>query len=148
MKNRNIITVAFTLLGAFSIFAQDMNPDNVPSNLKQNFQKSFPQATDVEWEMDGQSYKVEFDMNRNEHEIWYATDGTATRTEQELTEAELPQTIKTAISGNYAGYKVDSIEKTTVNGSSTYEVELEKGWNNEKDVIFNESGKVLSEMID
>jgi len=148
MKNRNIITAAFTLLGAFSIFAQDMNPDNVPSNLKQNFQKSFPQATDVEWEMDGQSYKVEFDMNRNEHEIWYATDGTTTRTEQELTEAELPQTIKTAISGSYAGYKVDSIEKTTVNGSSTYEVELEKGWNNEKDVVFNEDGKVLSEMID
>ena len=148
MKNRNIITAAFTLLGAFSIFAQDINPDNVPSNLKQNFQKSFPQATDVEWEMDGQSYKVEFDMNRNEHEIWYATDGTATRTEQELTEAELPQTIKTAISGSYAGYKVDSIEKTTVNGSSTYEVELEKGWNNEKDVVFNEDGKVLSEMID
>ena len=148
MKNRNIITAAFTLLGAFSIFAQDMNPDNVPSNLKQNFQKSFPQATDVEWEMDGQSYKVEFDMNRNEHEIWYATDGTTTRTEQELTEAELPQTIKTAISGSYAGYKVDSIEKTTVNGSSTYEVELEKGWNNEKDVVFNEGGKVLSEMID
>lgn len=148
MKNRNIITAAFTLLGAFSIFAQDMNPDNVPSNLKQNFQKSFPQATDVEWEMDGQSYKVEFDMNRNEHEIWYATDGTTTRTEQELTEAELPQTIKTTISGNYAGYKVDSIEKTTVNGNSTYEVELEKGWNNEKDVVFNEDGKVLSEMID
>ncbi|MGB2759783.1 MAG: PepSY-like domain-containing protein, partial [Maribacter stanieri] len=72
----------------------------------------------------------------------------ATRAEHEITEADLPQAITSVIASNYAGYKVDSVEKTTVNGSTTYDVELEKGWNDEKDVVFNESGKVLSEMID
>ncbi|WP_036150734.1 PepSY-like domain-containing protein [Maribacter forsetii] len=148
MKNRNLITVAFTVLGAFTIFAQDINPNSVPVNLRQSFKQHYPQASDVEWELDGQSYKVEFDNNRLEHEIWYATDGKATRAEHEITSADLPQAITSVIARNYAGYKVDSIEKTTVNGSTTYDVELEKGWNDEKDVVFNESGKVLSEMID
>ncbi|MGJ8715272.1 MAG: PepSY-like domain-containing protein [Maribacter stanieri] len=148
MKNKNLIAVALTVLGTFTVFAQDIDPNTVPANLRQSFEQHYPQASDVEWELDGQSYKVEFDNNRLEHEIWYATDGKATRAEHEITEADLPQAITSVIASNYAGYKVDSVEKTTVNGSTTYDVELEKGWNDEKDVVFNESGKVLSEMID
>jgi len=49
MKNRNLITVAFTVLGAFTIFAQDIDPNNVPTNLKQSFEQHYPQASDVEW---------------------------------------------------------------------------------------------------
>jgi len=41
MKNRNLITVAFTILGAFSIFAQDIHPNNVPINLNQNFEQNY-----------------------------------------------------------------------------------------------------------
>ena len=148
MKNKSIATFALTMLGVCTVFAQDINPNSVPANLRQSFEQHYPQASDVEWELDGQSYKVEFDNNRLEHEIWYATDGKATRAEHEITEADLPQAITSVIASNYAGYKVESVEKTTVNGSTTYDVELEKGWNDEKDVVFNESGKVLSEMID
>ncbi|HDZ05482.1 hypothetical protein LCGC14_0071320 [marine sediment metagenome] len=148
MKNKNLIAVAFTALGAFTVFAQDINPNTVPANLRHNFEQSYPQASDVEWEMDGQAYKVEFDDNWLEHEIWYTTDGKTAKMEEEIREADLPQTIKTAISNNYVGFKVDSIEKTTQNGASYYEVELEKGWSEEKDVVFDESGKVLSERND
>lgn len=148
MKNKKLATVALTVLGAFTVFAQDINPNDVPVNLKQNFKQNYPQASDIEWEMNGQAYKVEFDANRQEHEIWYATDGNITKTEQEMTEADLPQTIKTVIADNYLGYKVDSVEKTIENGGTTYKVELEKGWNDEKEVVFDENGKVLSEIID
>ncbi|APQ17282.1 PepSY-like domain-containing protein [Maribacter hydrothermalis] len=148
MKNKKLATVALTVLGAFTVFAQDINPNDVPVNLKQNFKQNYPQASDIEWEMNGQAYKVEFDANRQEYEIWYATDGNITKTEQEMTEADLPQTIKTVIADNYLGYKVDSVEKTIENGDITYKVELEKGWNDEKEVVFDENGKVLSEIID
>ena len=148
MKNKNLATIALTVLGVCTVFAQDINPNSVPANLRQSFEQNYPQASDVEWELEGQSYKVEFDSNRLEHEIWYTTDGIATKAEHEITAADLPQAITAVIASNYAGYKVDSVEKTTMDGSTTYDVELEKGWNDEKDVVFNESGKVLSEMID
>ncbi|MDF4201392.1 PepSY-like domain-containing protein [Maribacter sp. SA7] len=148
MKNKSIVTLALSVLGVFTVFAQDINPNYVPTNLRESFELHYPKASNVEWELDGQSYKVEFDNNRLEHEIWYAMDGKATRAEHEITAADLPQAITSIIASNYAGYKVDSVEKTTVNGSTTYDVELDKGWNDEMDVVFNESGKVLSEMID
>ena len=148
MKNKKIAALALTVLGVCTVFAQDIDPNNVPEKLKQNFEQNYPQANDVEWEMDGQSYKVEFDNNKQEHEIWYTADGNTTKTEVEITEADLPNAITSVITSKYAGYKVESVEKTTVNGSSTYDVELEKGWNDEKDVVFDENGKVLSEMID
>ncbi|SIQ02040.1 PepSY-like domain-containing protein [Maribacter ulvicola] len=148
MKNKSIATLTLTVLGIFTVFAQDIDPKNVPEKLKQHFEQNYPQANDVEWEMDGQSYKVEFDHNKQEHEIWYTADGNTTKTELEITEAELPSAITSVIASNYDGYKVDSVEKTTVNGTSTYDVELEKGWNNEKDIVFDENGKVLSEMVD
>lgn len=148
MKNKNLIIATLALLGVFSVSAQDINPNTVPENLRTSFVQSYPTAHDVEWEMEGTSYKVEFEIDRQDYEIWYAPDGNTSKMEQEITEADLPQSIKTAIASNYAGYKVDSVEKTTVNGSSVYEVELEKGWNDEKDVVFNDSGNILSEVND
>lgn len=148
MKNKNLVVGVLTLFGAFTVVAQDVHPNEVPTNLKQNFEQAYPQASDVEWEMDGQSYKVEFDQQRQEHEIWYTSDGSTTKMEQEITEAALPQAIKTVIASTYAGYKVDSVEKTTENGTAVYEVELEKGWSDELDVVFNDNGKVLSQIND
>ncbi|MDO1512847.1 PepSY-like domain-containing protein [Maribacter confluentis] len=148
MKNKHILTGALATLGIFIGSAQDIDTNTVPANLKDTFEQSYPTANDVEWEKEGTSYKVEFEINAQDHEIWYATDGTTTKTEQELTEADLPQAIRTAITNTYAGYKVDEVEKTTENGSTTYEVELKKGWINEKDVVFNADGTVLREKND
>lgn len=148
MKNKNVVLGIIAALGVFSVSAQDIDPNTVPVNLKTNFAQSYPTANDVEWELDGSTYKVEFEVDRQDHEIWYTLDGTTTKTEQELTEADLPQAIKTAIASNYAEYNVDDVEMTTENGAATYKVELRKGWNDEKDVVFSDGGKVLSENND
>ena len=139
---------AFALLGVATVSAQDMDPNDVPADLKTAFERSNPEATDVEWEMEGDSYKVEFEIDREDREIWYAADGKTAKTEREITEKDLPQTIKSVIADRYAGYKVDSIEMTEEGGSATYEVELEKGWDDEKQVVFDADGKVLSERND
>ncbi|WP_405384784.1 PepSY-like domain-containing protein [Maribacter sp. LLG6340-A2] len=145
MKNKYILTGALATLGILIGSAQDMDPNTVPANLKNNFEQRYPAASDVEWEMEDDAYKVEFEMNAQEHEIWYAPDGNTTKTEQELTEADLPQAIRNTITDSYSGFKIDEVEKTTEKGSTTYEVELQKGWMNEKDVIFNADGTVLRE---
>ena len=102
----------------------------------------------MEWEKEQDSYKVEFEINREDHEIWYTADGSISKMEKEIAENNLPQVIKSAINSNYPKYKIDSIEMMEENNSATYEVELERGWNDEKHVIFTSDGKVLSDIDD
>lgn len=146
MKNLKIAALAIFATATMS--AQDLKTSDVPSTLANNFQKSYATATEVEWEMDGDNYKVEFDVNKMEHEIWYSKDGTVVKTESEISESELPGAIASVIKNKYAGYKVDSIEMTESNGQKQYEVELEKGWTNEVKVVFDATGKVVSSVED
>lgn len=146
MKNLKIAALAIFATATMS--AQDLKTSDVPSNLTNNFQKSYANATGVEWEMDGDNYKVEFDVNKMEHEIWYSKDGTVVKTESEISESELPSAIKSVIKNKYADYKVDSIEMTESNGEKNYEVELEKGWTKEVKVVFDSTGKVMSSVED
>lgn len=146
MKNLQLAMIA--LLGTVAVSAQDMNPNDVSSDLINVFEQAHPNATDVKWKKEGDDYKVEFETNSEEQEIWYAAGGKTNRTEKEIGESGLPAAISSAISSNYDAYKVDSIEMTEENGSTTYEVELEKGWDDEKKVVFDADGKVLSERND
>lgn len=146
MKNLKIAALAIFATATMS--AQDLKTSDVPSNLTNNFQKSYANAAGVEWEMDGDNYKVEFDVNKMEHEIWYSKEGTVVKTESEISESELPGAITSVIKNKYADYKVDSIEMTESNGQKNYEVELEKGWTKEVKVVFDATGKVMSSVED
>lgn len=136
------------LLGTAAVSAQDMNMNDVPADLRTTFEQGYPNAADVEWEKEGESYKVEFEIDRKDHEIWYTADGNTSKTEKQISENDLPQAIQSAISSSYSEYNIDSVEMTEEGGSATYQVELEKGWNDEKQVVFDADGKVLSEMND
>ena len=142
MKSIKIATIAICCTTMMA--AQDLKTSEVPSNLMEKFQKSYTNTKDIEWEKVGEHYKVEFDINRMEHEIWYDKTGTIIKKKQDITQKELPTAILTAIKSNYDGFKIDSIEMKESNEKVTYEVELEKGWNESLKVTFSTSGKVLN----
>ncbi|MGJ8594155.1 MAG: PepSY-like domain-containing protein [Aquaticitalea sp.] len=147
MKNLKITALA--LFATVAMNAQDLKMTDVPSALTTSFQKTYTNVTDVEWEMEGENYKVEFeDANKMEHEIWYTKDGSIVKTEMEISKSQLPSEITKSIGSNYSGYKIDSIEMTEMGNKKTYEVELEKGWSTERTVVFDAAGKVLSDIED
>lgn len=141
---RSLKILAILLFAGGLANAQDLNSADVPANLKNTFCKEYPKATDVEWEKELDHYKVEFEINRHDHEIWYNAAGSTIKKEQEIKEAELPQTIRAVIKSKYAGYRVYDAEIVWKNKVKTYEVELEKGLD-EKHVIFDDKAKVLTE---
>ena len=124
--------------------AQELNSADVPGNLNDSFNKEYPKATNAEWKKELDHYKVEFDLDRRDHEVWYNASGNMLKKELEITEAELPQVVRSIIKSKYAGYRVDDVEMVWKNKVKTYEVELEKG-QDEKHIIFDEKGKVLNE---
>ena len=142
MKTLKIL--AFTLLASSAAMAQDLGTADVPNNLKEALKKEYPKAADVEWEKELDNYKVEFEINRQDHEIWYNASAQILKKEQEISETELPKAIRDAIKSSYAGYRVDDVEKIWQNDTVTYEVELEKG-QEELHLTFDANAKVLNE---
>lgn len=127
--------------------AQDLNPSEVPEPVKSAFMSENRKGTDVEWERDMENYKVEFDMGRMEHEIWYTASGEVIKKEQDISETDLPQVIRDVIKSKYDGYRVDDVEMTWQNDETIYEVELEKG-REEWKLIFDSKGIILHERRD
>lgn len=127
--------------------AQDINSSEVPETVRTTFMKDHNKATDVEWERDMDNYKVEFDIGRREHQVWYSTSGVVIKKEQDIDEADLPEAVREAINREYPGYYVSDVEMTWHNNATTYKMEIEKGQEEWK-VVFDAMGKTLHKRRD
>lgn len=145
MKNLKITAMALLLTAGLS--AQDLSLNDVPSNLKNSFEKAYPDANDQEWEMEGDFYKVEFEIDNNDHDIWYNKDGSTYKMESELHVNDLPEAIQNTLKNSYSDYNTDDITKIEQDNNTTYKVELEK-IAGDKIVMFSSNGKVINEMMD
>jgi len=146
MKHLKI--AALLLVATATVSAQDLKLNEVPAKVQSTFTKAYNTASDVEWEKEADHFKVEFDKNKMEHEIWYDANGTVVKSEMEISEKDLPAVIASAVNSKYADYKIDSVEVTEEGTSKTYEIEIEKGWIKERTLIIDASGKIVSDLED
>ena len=74
---------------------------------RNEFNQMYPDARDVEWEAEAGYWKVSFETgkapNRNDHEAWYAEDGTWVRTVSEYPLSKVPQGIRDLLAGSEYG---------------------------------------------
>ena len=56
--------------------AQDVPKSQVPAEVSNAFASKFAKAKDVEWEMEGDLYKVDFEVGSRDHEAWIDKSGT------------------------------------------------------------------------
>ncbi|MCO5235264.1 MAG: PepSY-like domain-containing protein [Chitinophagaceae bacterium] len=141
---------ALALLITFAtVTGQDIPKRNVPSVILNNFQKSFPNAKDVEWEKKGDVYKVDFETGtfRNDHSAWYNAGGELIRHKQEISKKNLPRAVLAAIEKDYPGYRVNDVEKITEKNQVSYKMEV-KSLTEDWDIIYDASGKILSKKAD
>ncbi|MEH6681803.1 MAG: PepSY-like domain-containing protein [Sediminicola sp.] len=139
-----IVTSMLLMALSLKVQAQDLNRNEVPKQLLSAFESDHSNATDVEWEKEVDNYKVEFEENHLDVDIWYGTDGKVLKMEQEVREQDLPQAIRETISKTYAPHRFDEGELHRENGKDTYKVELEDG-DQEKTVYFTANGNVVKE---
>lgn len=143
----NIILITALLLFSGRAFAQDLRENEVPANVLKAFQGMFSTASDIEWERNIDYYKVDFDVNRNDHEVWYNANGEMLKHEEEIKNKDLPRAILDTIEREFDSLQIDDAEKITEAGTITYKVDLEN-YNEEWKVIFNENGKVIEKRRD
>lgn len=146
MKKHMLSIAAGLFLSSSLAFAQDISADQVPSLVVNNFQKSFPKATDIEWEKDGDLYQADFETGiSNDHEAWFNNEGVLVKHQEEISKDALPNEVLTKIKSQFGTFRIDDTEKITSGTITTYQIELKK-LTEEVKVVFSSSGEVISQV--
>lgn len=146
MKTLKIATIlAFT---GFAATAQNITTAQVPAKIMADFQKNYSQAKAVEWEMKDNHYQVEFNIGNYDHEISYNNEGTVLKMEKDINPVELPAGITKMTTSKYPEFKIDSVEMIKEGNKTTYKVEIEQGWFKERNLVFDDSNKLISDLED
>lgn len=135
-----IVCLAFVL----GVSATNQKDEKIPAAAKTGFAAKFPTAQKVKWSIEKPGeFEAEFTLNGVETSALFDAKGTLLETEAEINAKELPQAVKATLAKDFAGYKLDEIEKVTdMNGTVTYEMEVTKG-KEKQEVRFDLAGKIV-----
>lgn len=149
MKKYILMSIIALAIGVTNIFAQDIPQSQVPSLVLNSFQQKYPKAYDVEWELKGDLYKVEFEKSLlgDDVEVWFDKSGKVVRSKEEISKSELPKAVLDKIDAEFKASIIKDVEKFTENGTISYKVEI-KTIREEWDVLFDEKGNILSKKLD
>ncbi len=118
---------------------------NAPEAVKSAFAAQYPNVTKVKWSLEKPGeYEAEFDLNKTEMSVLYDEKGTLLESETEIKESDLPAAVKSALTKDFAGYKITEFEKCDAKGVVTYEMEAKKD-NKEYELVFDKTGKLIKQ---
>ena len=147
MNYKGITMAAFLLVGGIAASqAQDIDSKNVPVAVKTTFSKAYPKATNVDWEMKGADYKVDFDLGKTDHSAIYAASGKNISFEKDIPNNQLPATIAKSIKVKYPKGRVDDVDWINTGGKITYKVDIEGM--PDVNVWYSADGKFIKELAD
>jgi hypothetical protein len=141
---KKLLTLLMCVIFIGSGYAQKPKED-APAAAKSAFATKFPGAQKVKWSVEKPGeFEVEFTLNKVESSALFDAAGTFLEAETELRQSDLPQAVKATIAKDFAGYKLDEIERATdAKGIITFEMQAVKG-KEKLEICFDANGKLLS----
>jgi len=148
MMTMKRMLVAPALIGALLAGCNDDTVEPT-QQAEVTFGQMYPEATNVEWETEGDYRVAEFRDGGFEKEAWFDRSGSWQLTETDLAYADLPEEVRTAHeSGDFADWTVDDVDFVERNGrESLYVLEVERG-NTEYDLYYLEDGTLVKSFAD
>jgi hypothetical protein len=143
MKKLLMLFVCLALV--IGVSAINQKDEKIPAAAKAGFAAKFPSAQKAKWSIEKPGeFEVEYVLNGVESSALVDAKGNLLETEAEVKESELPATVKATIAKDFAGYKIDEIEKATdAKGVTSYEMEATKG-KEKLEISFDSTGKLLA----
>ncbi|MEI6124702.1 MAG: PepSY-like domain-containing protein [Bacteroidota bacterium] len=127
MKKIFLMLIAMLLISGFS-YSQKVTADKVPAEVKTAFQKMFPTATKVAYEMEKADYEISFMLDGTECSANFDKTGKWLETETELNDAQIPAAVKATLAKEFEGYKTkESVKLETPETAAVYEFDVAKG---------------------
>lgn len=139
-----MILIASALFLAGASNAQQIKEADVPSEVKQTFEKMHPGTKVSKWEKEENDYEAEFEKDKVEHSVLFNAKGKMLQTEMEIDPKTLPAGVNDYIAKNMAGKHAKEASKiTSLNGVVTYEAEIDG-----TDYLFDDKGNFLKKETD
>ncbi|MAU71845.1 MAG: hypothetical protein CML04_07080 [Pseudozobellia sp.] len=148
MKHTVKLSLMSLCLCTALVSAQEIAHNSNTVDVRALFNEKYPNAHDVEWERTAFGYEVEFEIGRKDYDIWYNENGVELKSKEDIGQNELPAAVLENITSNYKDFRIESAELLINDGTKSYKVEVEKGWDFEKDLFFDEKGTLLKEIDD
>ena len=142
MKSK-VLSIVLMLIVVFavSITAQNKKEAKVSEKARTAFNKAYPNASDVKWQVEGKSYEVEFKVNGLATSVDIDAEGKIAETESTISKTDLPKGVEEYVAKNHKGWSISEAAKIVDSkGTVTYEAQISKGKVN-KDLIFTQEGK-------
>jgi hypothetical protein len=139
MKRKLLFAVAIAA-AAISVKAQDLKPVNVPSAVKAELTKKYPEATKVSWEKEKGNFEANWGGKSGEdYSVMITPAGSFVEIVKAIKISDLPAAVAPYVKAHYKGAKIkEAGHVTNAAGKTMYEAEIKGG-----DLIFDESGKFL-----
>jgi len=138
------IKVLLTVLITSAMFSF-CSGQKVPQEVTDAFSQKFPTAKSVKWDKESDTeWEAEFEMNQMEYSANFSDDGTWKETEHEVTEQDLPASVKKALSVNFPEFKTEEMEMSETAEGTVYEFKIEKD-ETDMEVSIDASGKVTKQ---
>jgi len=136
-----ILSVLLVVLFSVLLISCDQQKVNIPDSVKVSFEEMFPDATEVEWEMENDNgWEADFELDGKEASACFTINGEWIETEYEV--EDLPETIETIVNETYPGYKIDEIDMVESPEFNGYEIELENG-EEELEILVTRNGEIV-----
>lgn len=149
MTNKiSYILFSLLLIADFS-FAQDILAHNVPSSIRSEFQKAFPNAKDVEWGQKGNRFEAEFEVGwlGYDHEILYDSVGNVVKHKAEISKRELPSKVSDKLKKDFKWYWIKDVKRIVENQDTVYLMEAQSVFQ-EYELALNADGVILDKLRD
>lgn len=148
MKKLTLIIMAVLAIGFTSCSSDDdaVAVNQVPEEITGALAVDFPNATDIEYEIIGDQYIVDFEVNMVDYEALYNSDGTLVKYKYDILTSEVPQEILTTITTEYDNRAIDDAEILVINDVNYYQIELNNVPVDDK-IVFNTNGTVNTEIV-
>lgn len=122
------------LLAAASIcsaaYAGPVMDDDIakaPKKVEKAFQKMYPGAKDIEWELKRDIYAVDFKIDGKDVEAYFNAEGTWLRSKEDVSASSVPAAVKKAVKEAYPDFKIEDYDLVKdARGNEFYSVEIEK----------------------
>lgn len=118
---------------------KDIPAMEVPSVVVNSLKAEFSNASDLDWEIFGNNYKAEFEVNAIDHKALISAKGTLLESKYEINITDLPQVVIQSIKQNYPDEMVDEAHVLKIEDNTYYEVEFE-GWIRNQHKVFTSEG--------
>ncbi|MCT4623198.1 MAG: PepSY-like domain-containing protein [Schleiferiaceae bacterium] len=133
-----------TILVLFLSSCSEVKQEETPEAVLKSFNSMFPNAQEVEWELEEDVWEAEFTLDEHEVSAEFNLEGEWLETETELGKEQIPHAVASVISEKYPNCMWLGYEEVRKPEFMAYEIEIEfEGETHE--ILISGSGEILEE---